>query len=64
MVSEQVSMPRAQNYPPESPNEPDNVHRPKPKFGTLRGEIKIIDRGWWKAMTDDEAETFLEKGYY
>jgi prevent-host-death family protein len=38
--------------------------KPKPKFGTLRGKIEIHDPDWWKAMTDEEVETFLAKGYY
>lgn len=38
--------------------------KPKPKFGTLRGKIQINDPDWWKAMTDEEVETFLEKGCY
>ena len=38
--------------------------KPKPKFGTLRGKIQIHDPNWWKAMTDEEVESFLEKGYY
>ena len=25
--------------------------RKKPKFGTLKGKIKIIDPDWWKPMT-------------
>jgi prevent-host-death family protein len=37
---------------------------PKRKLGTLRGKIKIIDPDWWKAMTDEEVETFLEEGRY
>jgi prevent-host-death family protein len=27
----------------------------KPKFGTLRGKIKIIDPDWWKPLTAKEA---------
>lgn len=38
--------------------------KPKPKFGTLRGKIKIIDPDWWKAMTDEEVDTFLKEGRY
>jgi prevent-host-death family protein len=30
--------------------------RQKPKFGTLRGKIQIIDPGWWKPMTDEEID--------
>jgi prevent-host-death family protein len=32
----------------------------KPKFGTGRGKIKINDPDWWKPMTDQEVEDFLE----
>jgi prevent-host-death family protein len=28
----------------------------KPKFGTLRGTIRIIDPDWWKPMTDEQIE--------
>ena len=31
----------------------------KRRFGTLKGKIKIIDRDWWKPMTDEEVEDFL-----
>lgn len=34
--------------------------RKKPKFGTLRGKIVIHDPDWWKPMSDEEAEAFLE----
>ena len=34
--------------------------RKKPKFGTMRGKIKINDPDWWKPMTDDEVEDFIE----
>jgi prevent-host-death family protein len=30
--------------------------RQKPKFGTLRGKIRIINPGWWKPMTDEEID--------
>jgi antitoxin (DNA-binding transcriptional repressor) of toxin-antitoxin stability system len=30
--------------------------REKPKFGTLRGKIQILDPGWWKPMPDKEIE--------
>ena len=30
--------------------------RKKPKFGTLRGKIQILDPDWWKPMTDKEVE--------
>jgi antitoxin (DNA-binding transcriptional repressor) of toxin-antitoxin stability system len=31
-----------------------------PKFGSLVGRIIVRDPGWWKAMTDEEAGTFLD----
>ena len=30
--------------------------RRKPKFGTLRGKIEILDPDWWKPMTNKEIE--------
>jgi prevent-host-death family protein len=32
----------------------------RPRFGTLRGRIVIHDPDWWKPMTDEEVEEFLE----
>lgn len=32
----------------------------KPKFGTLRGKIVIHDPDWWKPMTEDEVEAYIE----
>ena len=32
----------------------------KRKFGTLQGKIKIIDPNWWKPMSDEEVEAFVE----
>jgi prevent-host-death family protein len=32
----------------------------KPKFGTLKGRIVINDPEWWKPMSDEEAEAFLD----
>jgi hypothetical protein len=26
----------------------------------MRGKIQIIDPDWWKPMTDDEADDFIE----
>jgi prevent-host-death family protein len=37
--------------------------RRKPKLGTLRDKIKIHDPDWWKPMTDEEVEAFLEGRY-
>ena len=34
-----------------------------PKLGTLRGKIKIIDPDWWKPMTDEEVEDFIDGRY-
>jgi len=28
-------------------------------MGTLKGKIQILDPGWWKPMTEEEAEDFL-----
>jgi prevent-host-death family protein len=35
----------------------------KPRFGTLRGKIQILDPNWWKPMTDDEVDAFIEGTY-
>ena len=35
----------------------------KRKLGTLRGQIKIHDPNWWKPMTDEEVEDFIEGRY-
>ena len=35
-------------------------HEKRPQFGTLRGKIVINDPDWWKPMTDEEVEAFLE----
>ncbi|HEX4001657.1 MAG TPA: type II toxin-antitoxin system prevent-host-death family antitoxin [Candidatus Acidoferrales bacterium] len=32
----------------------------KPTFGTLKGKVTIHDPNWWKPMTDEEAERFVE----
>ena len=29
-------------------------------LGTQRGKIQILDPDWWKPMTDEEAEDFVE----
>lgn len=34
--------------------------RKKPRFGSLKDKIIIHDPAWWKPMTDEEAEAFLE----
>jgi prevent-host-death family protein len=35
----------------------------KRKLGTMKGKIKIIDPDWWKPMTDEEVEDFIEGRY-
>jgi len=35
----------------------------KRKLGTLRGKIVVHDPDWWKPMTDEEVEAFLEGRY-
>ena len=32
----------------------------KPKLGTMKGKIKILDPDWWKPMTAEEVDAFLE----
>jgi prevent-host-death family protein len=34
--------------------------RAEPKFGTLKGRIRILDPDWAKAMSDEEINAFLE----
>ena len=34
--------------------------REKPKLGTLKGKVTVLDPNWWKPMTDDEVEAFLD----
>lgn len=33
------------------------------RLGTLRGQIQIHDPNWWKPMTDEEMEGFIEGRY-
>jgi prevent-host-death family protein len=35
----------------------------KPKLGTLKDKVVEIDPDWWKAMTDEEVDDFLEGRY-
>jgi prevent-host-death family protein len=35
------------------------AHPEKPKFGTLRDRVKVLDPDWWKPMTDDEVDAML-----
>jgi prevent-host-death family protein len=32
----------------------------KPKFGTLKGKVTLLDPNWWKPMTDEEVEALLD----
>ena len=32
----------------------------KPKFGTLKGKVTVLDPDWWKPLTDDEVEALLD----
>jgi hypothetical protein len=35
----------------------------KPKFGSMKGQIQIIDPDWWKPMNDEEVDDFLDGRY-
>lgn len=35
----------------------------KPKLGTLRGKITFHDPDWWKPLTEEEVDAFLEGRY-
>ncbi len=37
--------------------------REAPKFGTLKNKVVIQDPDWWKPMTDEEVDAFLEGRY-
>lgn len=37
--------------------------RRKRKLGTLRGKFQILDPNWWKPMTDEEVDAFLQGRY-
>ena len=32
----------------------------KPTFGTLKGKVTAPDPDWWKPMTNDDVDAFLE----
>jgi prevent-host-death family protein len=34
----------------------------KPTFGTLNGKVTALDPDWWKPMTNDEVDAFLDGG--
>ncbi len=60
----QVSVAEAKNKLPELIKAVEEGEQNlKPKFGTGRGKIKVNDADWWKPMTDQEVEAFLEGRY-
>ncbi|PYR53347.1 MAG: hypothetical protein DMF95_04315 [Acidobacteria bacterium] len=36
------------------------AHQERPKFGTLKGKVNIVDRDWWKPMTSDEVDAYVD----
>ena len=34
--------------------------RKKRRLGTLKGKIQILEPEWWRPLSDDEAEAFVE----
>jgi prevent-host-death family protein len=32
----------------------------KPQFGTLKGRVVVHDPEWWKPMTEEEVDAFLD----
>ena len=38
----------------------EEPRKKKRRLGTLKGKIKIIDPDWWKPMTDEEVDDFIE----
>jgi antitoxin (DNA-binding transcriptional repressor) of toxin-antitoxin stability system len=32
----------------------------KPQFGTLHGKVTVLDPDWWKPMTQEEVDTFID----
>jgi len=36
------------------------AHPEPPRFGTLTGKVAALDHDWWKPMTADEVEAFLD----
>lgn len=35
-------------------------NRKKRRLGTLKGKIQILEPEWWRPLSDDEAEAFVE----
>lgn len=42
---------------------PTSENDNRPKFDTLKGQNIVVDPDWWKPMTDEEAEAFMEGRY-
>jgi len=40
-----------------------NEKKQKPKFGTMRDKFVEVDPNWWKPMTEEEVEAYLEGRY-
>jgi prevent-host-death family protein len=38
----------------------DKPSQKKRMLGTLKGKIQILDPDWWKPMTDEQSEDFIE----
>jgi prevent-host-death family protein len=36
------------------------AHLQKPKFGTLKGKVTVLDPDWWKPMTGDEVDALVD----
>jgi prevent-host-death family protein len=36
------------------------AHTEKPKFGTLKGRVKVFDPDWWKPMSGDDVDVLLD----
>ena len=36
------------------------AHPEKPRFGTQKGKVTILAPDWWKPMTGDEVDGFLD----
>jgi len=39
-----------------------NSTRKRPKLGTLKGKIQILDPQWWKPMSDNDVEDIFGGG--
>jgi prevent-host-death family protein len=36
------------------------AHSEKPKFGTLKDRVKVLDPDWWKPMSGDDVDALLD----